>query len=627
MEKAFRESNRSKHEKMKKFPIVAAVLLVIVFSFMIYLTRKPVKKLPYTFTRDWLRKGNIWVFDQPPPEYLEALRATGTAFSVYYSGFNEYEWNYVKSLHHRGFKATANLPLGQATITENIELRENVCKRNIHNQPILLLGLEGIYNACGNNPLWRDFLMKRIAELAQGDVDGILLDEPGDIGDCFCDHCMRAFNNYLAEHYTSEELQRFFGITDLSSFSYREYLLRNGGTQWWDDPNPNLQMAYLKFRYSERVNFIRNLIRQAKEAAGWDIPVTANVYEFSPNHQIFVPLLDFVIYEMPIIPEAHPDVSYLRSTPGKHFVTYLLAEALDPEKPFSAFPDVFDLLHLSRDLENEQWLWRYWLAEARACGASFMIPYKAYVYGEESDYTLDVEEVSPYTKFFAENPEYYENLERIATVGLLFDLHSTLFNKFTWLTYNAWSSFENIGITLQEAHVPFEIIYRGDGVFVQKSCSLSELRRYRAIIIPKDYDLDQDFLNILQQYSASGGIVIRRDNLADDSQIVSELRRLGIDLGVETNATDALSLIIYRRGDSLLIHMINSRYDLQARDFSSLTNVEITLTIPDGVTLDGKLLRVVSPDSDNITLGFVIQDGKVKFTLPYLHCYSVAFFE
>ncbi|MEM2679542.1 MAG: hypothetical protein QXU01_03905, partial [Candidatus Hadarchaeales archaeon] len=148
-----------------------------------------------------------------------------------------------------------------------------------------------------------------------------------------------------------------------------------------------------------------------------------------------------------------------------------------------------------------------------------------------------------------------------------------------------------------------------------------------AIIIPKDYDLDQDFLNILQQYSASGGIVIRRDNLADDSQIVSELRRLGIDLGVETNATDALSLIIYRRGDSLLIHMINSRYDLQARDFSSLTNVEITLTIPDGVTLDGKLLRVVSPDSDNITLGFVIQDGKVKFTLPYLHCYSVAFFE
>lgn len=61
--------------------------------------------------------------------------------------------------------------------------------------------------------------------------------------------------------------------------------------------------------------------------------------------------------------------------------------------------------------------------------------------------------------------------------------------------------------------------------------------------------------------------------------------------------------------------------------FPSLTSVEVTLTIPSGITLDGKLLRVVSPDGDNVNLNFAIQDGKVKFTLPSLYCYSVVSFE
>jgi hypothetical protein len=628
---------------MKKVFILAAILIIIsilIFGLAINLGKlppaqetpshtapeeiSPKEEFHYTFSRDWLKKGNIWVFDQPSPDYLKEIGATGSAFSVYYSGVNEYDRDYVETLHRNGFKVTSNLPTGQSTTTENLQLREEAAKRDIHGNVILLLGLEGLYNMCGNHPLWRDFLISRIEEQARGGVDAILIDEPGDIGDCFCDYCMQTFNNYLAAHYSPDELQQLFGITDLSTFSYREYLLGHGGSHWWDDPNPQLQIAYLQARYWERTKFIGELIQHAKQAAGWDIPVTANVYGLEPNHQIFVPLLDFVIHEMPITAEVNGTYRpYLRPLPGKNFTIYLLAEALDPEKPFSAFPDVFELLHLS---EDEWWLWRHWLAEARACGASFMIPHKAYVYGGGS-YTLAAEKISPYTRFFAEHLQYYENLERVATVALLHDLHSTLFNRYTWQANLAWESFENLGVLLQDAHVPFEVLYQGDGVFVRKPLTLEGLTRYRAVVVPRNYDLDQRTRDLLEKYSAAGGFVLNCDDFADDSALIPALKKILIDVGVETNASADLGIVVYRRGDSLLVHMINYMYDRGVRDFSDLTNVEVTLKIPDGVSLDGKKLRILTPDGEDMVLNYNIREGKVKFTVPDIHCYSVASFE
>lgn len=146
-------------------------------------------------------------------------------------------------------------------------------------------------------------------------------------------------------------------------------------------------------------------------------------------------------------------------------------------------------------------------------------------------------------------------------------------------------------------------------------------------MVPRDYDLDQEALNTLEQYSAAGGFVIKCDDLADDYQLVPILQGLGVDLGLETNASEDLGLVIYRRGNSLLVHMINYRYDRGAMDFIDLTNVEVTLTIPDGVALEGKQLKIISPDGEEKVLDFVAQGGRVTFTIPNIHCYSIASFE
>ncbi|MGQ9788607.1 MAG: beta-galactosidase [Candidatus Hadarchaeaceae archaeon] len=631
---------------MKKAVILAIALVAIIalvsLSFMLQRGEKelsPVEEFPqeeeglpqeeefqYTFTHDWLSKGNVWVFSQPPLDYLKEISATGTAFSVYYIGVNEYDRAYVEELHRNGFKVLSNFPTSQSDITDNGQLKEEAHGEDIYGNPIAPDYFGGQYWMCGNNPKWREFLTKRIEEHAtEGSVDGILIDEIGASATCFCEFCMQAFNSYLEARYSPEDLSELFGINDLHSFDYGEYLLQHGARDAYGDPNPKLALEYFQATYETRVEFIKELVRHAKESSGWEIPVTGNTYGLMPDHQIYIPYLDFVVFETPITPELHDWIEYLRPLPGKLFTTYLLAEALDPNKPFTAFPDVFDLANLS---EEEWWLWRHWLAEARSCGASFMIPWRAYTFGEggAGAYTIDAEKISPYTVFFAAHPQYYENLERIASVAVLHDLHSTLTNQFTWLAHLSWRSFENVGVLLQEAHIPFEVIYRGDGKFVQKPLTLEGLSKYKVVVVPRNYDLDGEAQDLLSQYSALGGRIVRCDELPDDSALVSTLKDL-VDPGLETNASEDLGMMVYRRGDSLLIHMINYSYDRGARDFSDQRNVEVTLMIPEGVSLDGKALKLVSPDTGEATLEFRVHGERVTFTVPSIHCYSIVSFE
>ncbi len=610
---------------MRKVIIAAALVLVIIAGSALLILQgekpKEEEEFPYNFTREWLKKGNLWVFDQPPIEYLKEIGATGTTWSVYYGGLNEYDRSYVNTLHRNGFVVCSGPPTVQSACADNEQLIQEACERDIYGDPLRFLGLEQ-YAMCSNHPLWREFLMKRFEEHVDGGVDAILIDEIGDTG-AFCDYCMQAFNSYLAEHYSEEGLRSLFGIENLSSFNYRQYLLQHGATSEWEDPNPKLLLEFYQAKYSARADFIRELIQHTKGYAGRELLIGGNLYGLSPNQQIYVPYLDFAIFEMPIMPEEHEWLDYLRPLPGKHLTTYFLAEAIAPEKPFTAFPDVFDLAKLS---EDEWWLWRHWLAEARACGASFLIPYQAYTYGGGS-YTLAAEKISSYTKFFTEHPQYYENLERIASVAVLHDLHSTLTNELLWLADLSWRSFQRVGVMLQEAHIPFEVVYRGDGKFVQKRLTLEELRKYGVVIVPRGYDLDEEAQDLLSRYSMLGGRVLKCDELVDDFALVSTLKGMGLDFGLETNASEQLGIVVYRRGDSLLAHLINYEYDRGARDFSDQRNVEVTLTIPEEVSLEGRRLRMVSPDANGMILNFRVEDGKVTFTVPNVHCYSIASFE
>jgi len=416
----------------------------------------------YQFSRDWLKKSNLYVYGKPSLDFLRAVNATGVTWSVYWAGLNDADREYVRSLHENGFKVGANLPTQQGEIHlvgGNQSLLESASCRDINGNTSYLSWVpeSKVYFMCHNNPAWQEFLKKRIRECIDGGADVIQIDEIGGTGDHleiagFCDYCMAGFRAYLAGHFSERDLHDHFGIEDVHPFDYRTYLLAHNAGSVWQDPNFDLAKEYLKFQYSSRYAQISDLIQYAREYAGRDILFSANTYGMLPSQQIYIPLLDFAVFEMPIgtLPE------------GKHFVTYLLGEALAPSETFTAFPNIFDLASMSPD----DWrLWQHWLAEAAACGGSFLLPYKAYTYGG-GEFNLTADRISLYTDFIRANGKFYEGTSKPAKVGLLYSLSSTLFNN------SAWQEFIDTAQVLQESHVPFTIVYEGDGQFIDKKVTI-----------------------------------------------------------------------------------------------------------------------------------------------------------
>ena len=596
---------------MKKIVILAVAILVIAGVVVLYHSFEggvTHENVGYTFSRDWLNKNNIYVFGTPPLDYLSAVNATGATWALYGQ-------NYVDNLHNNGFKVCSGPGMISALVTDNQSLRESAHCMDINGNPAYWSS--GVYSMCHNNPAWQELLKDKIEEHVDVGVDVIHIDETGAVGDLsssgFCDYCMVGFRSYLAQRYSAVELRDNFGIDNIDSFNYRTYLQSNGAQSAWGDPNQSLLAAYFRFQYSSKSALIQELIQHAREYAGRDILFSANTYRLFVDHQIYVSYLDFAVFELPMGPLPE----------GKHFMTYLLGEAMAPSKPFVAFPGPDDWASLSQE---DWWLWRHWVAEAYACGGSFLLPYEAYAYGEER-YTLPADKISPYTNFISTHSSYYENVSRVAKVSVLFDFRSN-FNG--WAPATAWQAWDNIGDicrALQEAHISFEIVYVGDNEFIDKPISLSDLEKYSIVVVPSYYQLAATTTDLLNQYTSMGGKIMWSDNIPNGSDLIAEITGAGVDLGLETNASRDLSIMVYERENSLFVHLINYSYDNSAHDFTPQTQIEITLTIPANVNLTGKTLRLLSPDTDETTLEYTVQNDKVTFTVPSVHEYSIASFE
>jgi len=71
---------------------------------------------------------------------------------------------------------------------------------------------------------------------------------------------------------------------------------------------------------------------------------------------------------------------------------------------------------------------------------------------------------------------------------------------------------------------------------------------------------------------------------------------LNVDVGFETNASSSLSIMVYQKDDSFILHFVNYDYDYEWHDFKPQTQIRITLKFPSNVNLSGKTLKLMSPD-------------------------------
>jgi hypothetical protein len=363
----------------------------------------------------------------------------------------------------------------------------------------------------------------------------------------------------------------------------------------------------MRFQYSSRQKQINDLIQYARDYAGRDILFSANIYGLIPNSLFYILALDFIVSEMPIgtLPA------------GKQFVRYLLSEAIDASKPFVAFPDISDLAKLS----TEDWrLWRHWLAEAYACNASFLLPYQAYTYGGGA-FTVPAEKLSDYTGFIASYPDYYQDTSELADVAVLYSLESTL------VDWSAWENYLNLGQCLQEAHVPFKVIFCGDSQLFPAVPDAGELARYRLLVIPPGHFFNEEVSRLLEQYSQQGGQILTLNAPGEIQDISSRIKGIGVQTGLETNASGNLGITINRKDDAIIAHIVNYNYDYGIHDFIPENGVEITLDIPESLTSGDKTLKLISPDFPEATLSYSLTGNRLTFTIPEIYVYSIVLFE
>lgn len=119
---------------------------------------------------------------------------------MYAGGFNENEFSYVKELKKEGVFVASNYPTMQSSeyVTKDKNLASESACEDINGKKAKALWIQPDppFLPCHNNPLWEEFLLKRIKEHIDGQADAIHIDEVEGIGGHlytagFCKYCIR----------------------------------------------------------------------------------------------------------------------------------------------------------------------------------------------------------------------------------------------------------------------------------------------------------------------------------------------------------------------------------------------------------------------------------------------------
>ncbi len=584
----------------------------------------------------WLSGFLIFVYGTADVEYM---RAVGGDVVVWSSSDPEY----VASLHANDMRVDSQLLTMQGYGEDPDVLRDAACA-DVFGNPARCLWIQPNppYLMCHNNPAWQQILKERACEQIEAGVDAIHIDEIEGIGGHLylyglCDYCTDGFRRYLRERFTAVELLERFGIADVDSFDYREYLLIHGAPSVVFDPNPELRAEFVRFQMLSRKEQIGELIRYARECAkrqGRSIRFSGNTFFFSANKQPLAQLLDFVVFE---------NTMYLPHLNGKYIGLYLLAKRFFRRRPVVMFPDIVINFLFSRSPDDWR-LFAHWLMEATSVGASFLLPYHAYAFGG-NEYHLEAERIAPYTMFLKQHANRFWNAELVANIAVLYDyrgaLHDYLYQGFAVPFYgggDTHDAFLGTCLAMQEAHIPFDVIYVGDGELVRMPLDLGDLLEYAAVVVPPSSDPAPELDGLFERYAARGGTVTRLDDAAAKywrqpnrkeyrTRIVERILSSDIPQPLYTDADDQVGLVLGKTEDSLVLHIVNYDYDFSLHDFVPSDGFDVCVEVPEELDIGSRRLWLFSTGNEPEQIEFDLNGTQACFHIPPIHIYSLAAFD
>jgi hypothetical protein len=595
------------------------------------------------------------------------------------------EW-FIQECHKNNIKA---MPVISTSILEseffNSSFIQSAATRNTTGHIILHYQANvGNYyhHGCLNHASWREHIFQAAKLAVDLGADGIEFDEPTHwwwAGECYADECIGQFKTYLQTKYTSEELQRKFRINDIITFNYRSYLASKGLTNVDEfqrlQGNDALGREYYVFELISLAEHFKELTERIKDYAkqkyGKDLMIVANQYEMHNANLANCPQVDFFSIGSGLkIWYWSIDRQFLTKDGLPYYTAsplVLLARAIDSRKQAVIFLDNdYISTHLTPTLAQ------ILIGEAYAFGGYYNLPYYSGTVGSAAVYGPK-DALRDYASFIGNYGEFFQQSIHASDVALFTPYSDILW----WLVPSLPDPMYGASQILVDAHVPFEIVFTGDGNVLPDTLTVNDLRKYKVVYLPHVLGLSDRQVNILKDYLNQGGKLLitggcglwdEMKNLRPSSPfdrlhghenvtyikwendvwedwipysdykatrnpdmrntIFNAIKNLlGGNLIMETNASSkvCINTSFQPENNRLLVNFVNYDYHIENDTVTEKENIHVKLKKPEGFNASTAESVYVSPDVglEPFELNFQISGEYIEFTLPRLQTYSI----
>lgn len=461
----------------------------------------------------WWQGVNIFRGDTIPPEMDNLINVVGWGRTVQNSEDRDYVFRQVERIHTSGGWYVGNISVTNAdyeTYPARPELLTAVVL-DVYGHPISFTWEstpdEPSWYENTNHPVWQAYLLELARAQVDSGVDGIILDgiagTAGSIGfglgGSFGEPDMTMFREYLSEMYTPQELLDQFGIEDIGTFNYKEYIHDLGmADQWLGDQQEDVPFYddFVRFQRRATVDFMSQLTSNTKNYAqmtyGREIVFTGNLGGLWINKLIFADLLEYITSEYPYHFYGYP--------PDSHSVQACkLTRALGnkPALLVHSMNTVGDFY----DWDSTSTLMTIHIAEAYASSCMLMVPYR--LWGPDgSTYDGDMAALAPVYRFIKDNTFAYEQVKSLSEVALLYsmatDFHTGGYHDNLW----------GLNFALLDSQVQHDIVALGDDIWLTDTFSSTSLAPYSLVFLPEAAYLSDSHVDTILSFVAGGGAVV-----------------------------------------------------------------------------------------------------------------------
>lgn len=367
-------------------------------------------------------------------------------------------------------------------------------------------------------------------------------------GGDFSVYAMEGFRAYLAEKYSSEELGDF-GIGDIGSFNYREFLLNKGYTL------EIFKEAALSIEgdiplYKDFVYFNRESLNEQMEKVfayidtkrpGIEIGATSNLVE--PRGYIFSDRMTYLAGEYD-----HPsDID--ESPPFQPILHYKAAEASNKTLIYFPYPTAL------RDLRerNAPRQARSWIAQAYAMGSVFTIPGRAWMGGREF-WDPGWENHYDIYQFIHDNKVLFDDYKALSNTALVYSVYGSLLMEDMHGSKTAVQTIES----LVKENISFDLLIFGDP---DRPIAPTEEQLKKYNVIFTDSDVQYLTSNQKRLLESAGSKVVPIAEVDQSSGLMSGKIDVLIVNEVHNDIISTLPRISTNPEAPYVIHLLNRKYD------------------------------------------------------------------